>query len=107
MPVTDESVRSFELVQAGSRISLIGLPFEPIHTGRLILRQSVMGDLDAAIERRSIPEVAKYQDWELPYDVEHAKTVMAKLEEMDGPVNDHPLSVHRLRREPRQGDASS
>lgn len=52
-----------------------------------------MGDLDAAIERRSSPEVAKYQDWELPYDAEHAKTVMAKLEEMDGPVNDSGWSL--------------
>ncbi len=47
-----------------------------------------MSDLDAAIERRSLPEVAKYQDWEMPYDTERAAEIMAKLVKMDGPEND-------------------
>ena len=46
-----------------------------------------MSDFEAAVERRSLPEVAKYQDWEMPYDVEEGKRRMAKLVEMDGPVD--------------------
>lgn len=63
------------------------MKFEPIHTGRLILRPAQLSDAEAAYERRRLPEVARYQDWELPYTRERAEQQMAKLVEMDGPVD--------------------
>jgi RimJ/RimL family protein N-acetyltransferase len=61
--------------------------FEPIRTERLILRRPVLGDADAAYARRSLPEVARYQDWEMPYTRERAEKSMAKAAAMDGPVD--------------------
>jgi len=61
--------------------------FEPIHTERLILRPSRLSDAEAAFQRRSLPEVARYQDWEMPYPREQAEKRMAKIVAMDGPVD--------------------
>jgi RimJ/RimL family protein N-acetyltransferase len=61
--------------------------FEPIRTERLIIRRSRLSDAQAAYERRSLPEVARYQDWEMPYTLERAQQNMAKLVAMDGPVD--------------------
>ncbi len=69
------------------------MAFEPIRTERLILRPVVAGDVDAAYERRSLPEVARYQDWEMPYTRERAEESIAKLLEMDGPANDTGYSL--------------
>ncbi|HEY4609712.1 MAG TPA: GNAT family N-acetyltransferase [Ilumatobacteraceae bacterium] len=52
--------------------------FEPIRTKRLILRPPVPGDAEAAYERRRLPEVARYQDWEMPYTRERAEKSVAK-----------------------------
>ena len=62
--------------------------FEPIRTERLILRPPRLSDADAAYERRSLPEVARYQDWEMPYTRERAEQSMARTAAMDGPVDD-------------------
>lgn len=60
--------------------------FEPIRTERLILRRPQLSDAEAAFERRSLPEVARYQDWEMPYTRERAEKSMARSAAMDGPV---------------------
>ena len=57
--------------------------FEPIHTERLIVRPPVLSDTDAAYERRSLPEVGRYQDWEMPYTRAHAEASMAKAVAID------------------------
>ena len=62
------------------------MAFEPIRTERLILRRPVPGDAEAAHERRNIPEVARYQDWERPYTWERAETSTAEAAAMDGPA---------------------
>ena len=61
--------------------------FEPIRTERLILRPSQLDDAEAAYQRRRLPEVARYQDWELPYTREQAEERMAQLVAMDGPAD--------------------
>ena len=61
--------------------------FQPIRTDRLILRPSLLSDADAAYIRRNLPEVARYQDWELPSTLERAEAGMAKLVTMDGPTD--------------------
>lgn len=67
--------------------------FEPIRTERLILRQSQMGDAEAAFQRRSLPEVARFQDWEMPYSRERAEKRMAEVVAMDGPVDGEGWSL--------------
>jgi len=52
--------------------------FEPIRTKRLIIRPPRLGDAEAAYERRSLPEVARYQDWEMPYTRERAEKSIAE-----------------------------
>ena len=59
--------------------------FEPIRTERLVLRPSLLTDAEAAYHRRRLPEVARYQDWELPYTRERAEQRMAEVVAMDGP----------------------
>lgn len=61
--------------------------FEPIRTERLILRPPRLRDAEAAYERRSLAEVARYQDWEMPYTRERAARSMARVAAMDGPVD--------------------
>lgn len=63
------------------------MSFEAIHTQRLILRQSLHSDAQAVFERCNLPEVARYQDWEMPYTLERAEQRMAKLAAMNGPVD--------------------
>jgi RimJ/RimL family protein N-acetyltransferase len=67
--------------------------FEPIRTERLILRPSRLSDAEAAYQRRSLPEVARYQDWEMPYTRERAERRMAELVAMDGPADGDWWSV--------------
>ena len=69
------------------------MAFEPLHTDRLILRPSKLSDAQAAFERRNHPDVARYQDWQLPYTLERAQQRMAELEAMDGPVDGVGWSV--------------
>lgn len=61
--------------------------FEPIRTERLILRTPVAADADAAYQRRSLEEVARYQDWEMPYTRERAQASTARAAEMGGPAD--------------------
>jgi hypothetical protein len=65
----------------------------PIRTERLILRQSPVSDAEAANQRRNLLEVARYQDWEMPYTLQRAERGMAELVAMDGPVDDKGWSL--------------
>ncbi len=59
------------------------MPFEPIITERLILRPPVLADADATYARRRLPEVGRYQDWEMPYTREQAERTTAAAAAMD------------------------
>ncbi len=63
------------------------MSFEPVRTERLILRPPRLSDAEAAHQRRSLAEVARYQDWEMPYTRERAAASMARTAAMDGPVD--------------------
>ncbi len=69
------------------------MTFQAIQTERLILRQPRFSDAQAAFERCNLPEVARYQDWEMPYTLERAELRMTELEAMDGPVDDKGWSL--------------
>lgn len=75
------------------------MAFRPITTERLVLRAPLLSDVEASVERRNLPEVAKYQDWELPYERERAEQSFAKLVEMDGPADGQGWSVTVIDRE--------
>lgn len=62
--------------------------FEPIETARLRLRRPVASDLGALVARRNDPEVARYQDWTLPWPEERARLVLAELSAIPEPVVD-------------------
>ncbi|MFP5331722.1 MAG: GNAT family N-acetyltransferase [Acidimicrobiia bacterium] len=62
--------------------------FEPIRTSRLIVRAFEAGDVDAFHIRRNDPEVARYQNWTLPYPRERSEKVVEEIMAMDGPTND-------------------
>ena len=62
--------------------------FTPIRTRRLLLRRFEPDDLAAYHARRADPDVARYQDWELPYPMERAEKVVSTMVAMDGPEND-------------------
>ena len=68
------------------RLPSTAMKFEPIRTERLILRPPRRSDAEAAYQRRSLPEVSRYQDWEMPYTRERAEKSMARTATMDGPV---------------------
>jgi aminoglycoside 6'-N-acetyltransferase len=53
--------------------------FTPIETSRLLIRPIVAEDASDLARRRSDPEVAKYQNWTLPYPIERAETLVASI----------------------------
>ncbi len=62
--------------------------FEPIRTKRLLIRPFQAGDAADLAARRNDPEVAKYQNWVVPFTMEEAEKVEAELIAMDGPQNE-------------------
>ncbi len=69
------------------RVPSIRVTFEPIRTERLILRPPFLSDAEAAFIRRNLPEVARYQDWELPYSRARAEQKTAAGVALDGPTD--------------------
>jgi RimJ/RimL family protein N-acetyltransferase len=59
-----------------------------LRTDRLLLRRVRLDDAEALAERRSDPEVARFQNWIAPYPIEKARTVVEEVAAMDGPVNE-------------------
>ncbi len=62
--------------------------FPPLHTARLLIRPFQSADAQALFDRRNDPEVARYQNWTLPYPRERVDQIAGELAAMDGPVND-------------------
>ena len=62
--------------------------FTPLHTRRLEIRPFVESDVDALHARRNDPDVAKWQNWTLPYPKEKAQALVESLVAMDGPATD-------------------
>ena len=62
--------------------------FIPIRTDRLLIRPFVADDAAGLAARRNDPEVARLQNWELPYPLERAEKLVSELVAMEGPTND-------------------
>jgi len=62
------------------------LVFNPIRTERLLIRPMEPADAPALHARRNDPEVARYQDWVLPYGVEQAEGLVAAMAAHPGPA---------------------
>lgn len=71
----------------------MAMGFAPIRTDRLILRATTLDDAEAAYQRRNRPDVARYQDWELPYTREQAEQRAAEVVAMDGPTDGQGWSL--------------
>jgi RimJ/RimL family protein N-acetyltransferase len=62
--------------------------FTPIATSRLVLRQVRVNDAISLAERRSDPQTAEFQSWEVPYPLDRAQRLIGAVLEMDGPTDD-------------------
>ena len=62
--------------------------FAPIQTDRLVLRSPRPEDADGLVARRSDPNVARYQNWTLPYPEERARKMIAEFAAMNGPKDE-------------------
>jgi RimJ/RimL family protein N-acetyltransferase len=62
--------------------------FTPIRTARLLIRAMIPDDAPGLAARRSDPEVARYQNWTIPYPLERAESMVAAIIAEDGPLND-------------------
>ncbi|MDX1469378.1 MAG: GNAT family N-acetyltransferase, partial [Acidimicrobiia bacterium] len=60
----------------------------PLETDRLLIRSPVLTDSTALHARRNDPEVARLQDWTLPWGMERAEALIEEAVAMDGPTND-------------------
>ncbi|HEY7628691.1 MAG TPA: GNAT family protein, partial [Ilumatobacteraceae bacterium] len=60
----------------------------PITTARLTIRMMRSEDKPRFLEYRNDPEVARYQDWEVPFTEEIAARLIGSQEQYDGPVDD-------------------
>jgi RimJ/RimL family protein N-acetyltransferase len=58
----------------------------PVTTPRLRIRMMRTGDMEVFIGYRNHPEVARIQDWELPYTAEMAERLIQGQSELDGPT---------------------
>ncbi|MGB8859819.1 MAG: GNAT family N-acetyltransferase [Ilumatobacteraceae bacterium] len=54
-----------------------------LHTPRLTIRVARVADAPVFAAYRSDPEIAKYQDWDMPYQADRALTRLAALEAFD------------------------
>src|SRR5687767_7625047 len=59
------------------------MPVLPITTERLHLRMMRSSDAAVLSAYRNLPEVAKFQDWSLPYTIEHARTMLTPQDSID------------------------
>lgn len=62
--------------------------FTPITTDRLLLRPMRSSDAEPLFARRNDPEVARYQNWTLPFERARATELVDSVVAMDGPEND-------------------
>lgn len=58
----------------------------PLTTERLTIRMMGQGDLATLVEYRNLDEVARAQDWELPYTVESGQALIDRLATFAGPT---------------------
>ncbi|CAN5792031.1 hypothetical protein BH23ACT5_BH23ACT5_21280 [soil metagenome] len=60
--------------------------FKSVRTDRLLIRPFSPEDATSLKERRNDPEVARYQNWVLPFTVEQSERLVAEVVAMKGPA---------------------
>lgn len=63
----------------------MGRRFE-VHTGRLTLRMLDRRDVTEFVRYRNLPEVARYQEWTLPYTRDLAHALVDDMDRLGGPT---------------------
>jgi RimJ/RimL family protein N-acetyltransferase len=63
------------------------LSFLPLETRRLLIRGFTTADIPGFWERRNDPEVARYQDWALPFSMDEATSQITQAIELGGPTD--------------------
>ena len=58
----------------------------PLTTDRLTVRMMRAEHLDRLVAYRNQPEVARYQDWEVPFTIEMAEELIDGQSDLDGPT---------------------
>lgn len=61
--------------------------FEPIRTGRLLLRPVTLEDAEGLFVRRNDPEMTRYASWTVPFPRERAQQMIEDIVAMEGPVS--------------------
>ena len=64
-----------------------------LHSKRLILRNFRDEDIDSYLVYRNDPEVAKYQDWDIPYSRAQAEKFIKSVKDMNAPKQGDWLQV--------------
>ena len=65
----------------------------PMHTERLLLRMATTEDLPTIAAYRNDPEVARYQDWPLPYTLDDAVAGFRRVADLSGPAVGRSVNV--------------
>jgi aminoglycoside 6'-N-acetyltransferase len=60
----------------------------PLTTSRLSIRMMRSLDVERFVEYRNQPDVARFQDWEVPFTVEMGRRLIDEQAALDGPTND-------------------
>jgi RimJ/RimL family protein N-acetyltransferase len=84
-PVYPASIRNSQAA-AHSPPYIQGM-FLPLRTDRLVIRSFAAEDAQGLWERRNDPEVARYQNWVVPFPREAAEALVEELLVMDGPTD--------------------
>ena len=65
----------------------------PLHTERLVLRMAGLDDAPTLASYRSDPDVARYQDWPLPYTADQATESLRRQAHLAGPAVGESVQV--------------
>lgn len=65
----------------------------PLGTDRLTIRMMRAHDLPTVVAYRNDPDIARYQDWELPHSEESARQGMERQAALDGPTDGRWVSL--------------
>lgn len=65
---------------------MLAHPFVPFTTDRLTVRLLGPSDVDAFVAYRNDPDIARYQDWDLPYTHSDATALVDSQADLDGPA---------------------
>ena len=65
------------------------MKFDALRTERLLLRPPRSSDTADLHARRNDADVARYQDWQLPYPLDRAEVLVAESLALDDPTPGH------------------